>query len=452
MKYLKHFITFMLCVTIVLTGIRADDASACPKTYYNRPYTPICGLFVPNLVEEDDGKADIDKINLVQDKSSEGIEENNLVQDKSSEGIEENNLTQDESLEDIEETNLTQDENSEDIQEERIRKVEELMKKMTWKEKAAQMIFVTAPYDAADVQKKYQFGGYILFANDFEKATPVSMQRRIKKIQDASKIPMLIAVDEEGGTVVRASKYKQFRSKPYASSQSVYAAGKWKGIIKDTKSKAKFLKNLGINTNLAPVADVAYKKSDFIYKRSFSTNANSTSKYIRKVVSTMGEKNLISTLKHFPGYGNNGDTHTQLIHDYRSKESFEKRDLKPFQAGIDAGCDMIMVSHNIVHCFDAKNPASISPKVISYLRNNMGFEGVIVTDSLTMNGVAGYTGSVGKSTVRAVLAGNDLLCTSEYKKTYKALIKAIRNGQISRKRINESVRRILLMKCKRGVI
>lgn len=70
----------------------------------------------------------------------------------------------------------------------------------------------------------------------------------------------------------------------------------------------------------------------------------------------MGSKNLTSTLKHFPGYGNNGDTHTQLIHDYLSKKSFKKRDLKPFQPGIDAGCDMVMVSHNIVHCFDSKNP------------------------------------------------------------------------------------------------
>ena len=410
MKYLKRIIAFMLCLIIVLTGIGADSVSACLKTHYNNLNIPLCSLFVQNLVEDNESITDINEIDLAQEESSE------------------------------------------DIQEEQVRKVEALMKKMTWKEKVAQMILVSAPGDASDVQKNYQFGGYILFAGDFEKATPASIKRRIKGIQSASKIPMLIAVDEEGGTVVRVSKYKQFRSKTYDSPQSVYAAGKWSGIIKDTKSKAKFLKNLGINTNLAPVADVAYKKSDFIYKRSFSTNAKSTSKYIKKVVNTMKEKNLISTLKHFPGYGNNGDTHTQLIHDYRSKKSFEKRDLKPFQAGIDAGCDMIMVSHNIVHCFDPKNPASISPKVISYLRNDMGFEGVIVTDSLTMNGVIKHTGSEGESAVRAVKAGNDLLCTSEYKKTYKALIKAVKNKEISKERIDESVRRILFMKYERGII
>lgn len=231
-----------------------------------------------------------------------------------------------------------------------------LMEEMTWKEKVAQMILVSAPANAASIQKNFQFGGYVFFADDFAKATKASFRQRIKSIQKASGIPALIAVDEEGGTVTRVSWYKQFRSHPYNSPRTVYSAGRWDGIIKDTKSKAKFLKNLGINTNLAPVADVAYKKQDFIYQRSFSTDAGLTAKYIEKVVNTMGSKNLTSTLKHFPGYGNNCDTHTQLIHDYRSKKSFKKRDLKPFQPGIDAGCDMVMVSHNIMHCFDSKNP------------------------------------------------------------------------------------------------
>ena len=396
MKRLKYSITFILCLAITLTGIRLDN-------------TRTAAIF--------------------------GISKKDTASQTA-----------------ISTTSSAQAKSSDYSQEELNKKIEALMKKMTWKEKVAQMILVAAPNNAANVQKSHQFGGYVLFANDFAKATPASMQRRIKNIQSASKIPMLIAVDEEGGTVVRASKYKQFRSKPFASPRNVYAAGKWDGIIKDTKSKARFLKKLGINTNLAPVADVAYKKSNFIYKRSFSTDAGSTAKYIKKVITTMGEKKLISTLKHFPGYGNNGDTHTQLIHDYRSRQNFEKRDLKPFQTGINSGCDMIMVSHNIVHCFDSKNPASISPKVISYLRNHMEFEGVIVTDSLSMAGVVKHTGSVGKSAVRAVLAGNDLLCTSEYKKTYSALVKAVKNKEISKNRIDKSVKRILLMKYKRGII
>lgn len=329
--------------------------------------------------------------------------------------------------------------------------VEEKLDQMTQKQKAAQMILVAAPSNAATIQKKYQFGGYVLFANDFQNATKASLKKRIRGIQNNSNIPMLIAVDEEGGTVVRASKFRQFRSKAYNSPRYVYSQGGWNAIEQDARSKAGFLKELGINTNLAPVADVAYHSSDFIYRRSFSTNAKSASTFIEKTVTQMAKKDVVSTLKHFPGYGNNGDTHTHLIHDYRSKETFEKRDLKPFEAGIDADCDMIMVSHNIVHCFDAKNPASISPKVISYLREEMGYEGVVVTDSITMAGVSKYTGSVGKSAVRAVQAGNDLICTSEYKQTYSALIEAVQEKKISEKRLDKSVKRILLMKYKRGI-
>lgn len=284
-------------------------------------------------------------------------------------------------------------------------RVADRMKEMSWEEKIAQMILVKAPAkNAANIQKQYQFGGYVLFGEDFENSTPEKLRNRIYGIQKASKIPMLIAVDEEGGAVVRASRYRQFRSTPYASPRTVFSAGGWNGIVKDTKDKAKFLKKLGINTNLAPVADVAYDSSNFIYNRSFSTNAADTSRYINLVVNNMKQEDMISSLKHFPGYGNNGDTHTNLIHDYRSYSSFKNRDLKPFQAGIRSGCDMIMVSHNIVHCFDSKNPASISPKVNKYIRNTMGFKGVIVTDSLSMAGVRSFTGSEGESAVRAVQA------------------------------------------------
>lgn len=331
-------------------------------------------------------------------------------------------------------------------------KVKSLMKTMTWKEKIAQMILIEAPGNAAEIQEKYQFGGYVLFGNDFADSTPASVKKRIKAIQKASKIPMLIAVDEEGGTVVRASKYPQFRSAPFQSPRDVYAAGGWAGIRKDAKTKSQFLKNLGINTNLAPVADVAYDSNNFIYKRSFSTDSAMVSKYISKTVKIMGQENVVSVLKHFPGYGNNGDTHTDLIHDRRSLATFKKRDLKPFAAGISAGCDMIMVSHNIVHCFDAKNPASISPKVIKYLRKTMGFEGVIVTDSVAMSGVVKFTGSEGESAVRAVLAGNDLVCSTGYKETYNALYQAFKAGRISKKQINASVKRILTMKYRRGII
>jgi beta-N-acetylhexosaminidase len=333
-------------------------------------------------------------------------------------------------------------------------RAQEILDSMTTKQKVAQMFLVGAPSGEAAVTtaKKYQFGGYVFFANEFQNKTPAQAKSKMKRIQKASNINMLLAVDEEGGTVTRVSSFKQFRSSKFQSPRNVYLKGGWKGVTNDAYAKAKLLKSVGINTNLAPVADVAYKQSDYMYSRSFSTSPKKVSKFIKLTVKAMKKKNLVSTLKHFPGYGNNGNTHTTVIRDRRSKSTFKKRDLLPFQAGINAGCDMIMVSHNVVECFDKKLPASLSPKVIKYLREDMGYEGVIVTDSLGMGGVSGFAKNYGQIAVKAVQAGNDMICTTNYKGQFEAVYKAVKSGEISKKQINQSVKRILKMKLERNII
>ena len=332
-------------------------------------------------------------------------------------------------------------------------RVDEILASMTLSEKAAQMLFVYLPSEeATKKQEKYQFGGYILFAKSFKNSTKSKMKKKLNGYQKASKINMLIGVDEEGGTVVRVSKYKQFRKTPYKSPRSVYISGGWKALESDAKSKSQFLNSLGINTNFAPVADVSYKKNDFIYKRTLSTNANGVSKFVRLTVNEMNKENEIGCLKHFPGYGNNGDTHSKLIVDKRSKKTFETRDLKPFAAGIKAGAPMIMVSHNIVNCFDKKNTASLSKKVHNYLREEMHFEGIIITDGLDMEGVKKKYGSNEEIAVKAVKAGNDMLCTPHGATSLNAIKKAVKSGEIKESRIDESVRRILRIKLKYGIV
>ncbi|MBQ9531436.1 MAG: beta-hexosaminidase [Eubacterium sp.] len=332
-------------------------------------------------------------------------------------------------------------------------RIEEILKSMTLSEKIGQMMLVYVPKSKAyETQKKRQYGGYVIFANSFKNSTKGKIKKRISVWQKTSKVKMLISVDEEGGSVVRASKYKQFRKYPYMSPRRVYQKGGWEKVKSDAKSKSKFLLSLNINTNLAPVADVAYKRSNFIFSRSFSTNANAVSKYIRLSVTEMNNKKCISTLKHFPGYGNNGDTHTGVVVDYRSKKVFENRDLKPFKAGIKAGAPMIMVSHNIVRCFDKRHPASMSYKVHKYLREEMNFDGVIVTDGLGMKGVINKYGSYEEVAVRAVKAGNDMLCTPHGVRGIRAIRKAVKKGEIKESQIDKSVRRILKMKLDYGII
>lgn len=334
-------------------------------------------------------------------------------------------------------------------------KVNRMLSKMTLEEKVAQMMIVAMPAkDAAKVQKKYQFGGYILFARDFKRTNKKGMKKLLGSCQKSSKIPMVMGTDEEGGTVVRASFYKKYRKSKFRSPSQVYKKGKYKAITKDTRSKDIFLKSLGLNTNFGPVADVPYKKSNFMYKRAFSKRAGPTSKFVRLCVTQMGKDNVVSVLKHFPGYGNNGDTHGKIIRDKRKRATFVTRDLKPFSSGIKSGADMVMVSHTIVNTFDKKNPASLSTKVHTYLRKNMHFNGVIITDGMAMKGITNFVGGdQGKAAVKAVKAGNDMLCvTGDYKKCYKALVKAAKNGSIPESKIDASVRRILRMKIKRGII
>ena len=332
-------------------------------------------------------------------------------------------------------------------------RVEEILKGMTYKQRVAQMLYVFAPIGKAKAeQEKYQYGGYLLFADFFKNNNKKNVKRVIKDWQSVSKVNLLIGVDEEGGTVVRVSKFKQYRKTPFKAPKDVYKKGGYAAVEKDAHERAKLLKSLGINTNFAPVADVAYKKGNYIYNRSFSTNYKKVSKFVKCTVNAYNEDNLVSIMKHFPGYGGNGNTHTYVIKDTRSLETFEGRDLKPFAAGIKNGAPMILVNHDIVSCIDKKNTASLSKKVHKYLRKNMGFEGVIITDALGMSGVTKKVSNNGEAAVLAVLAGNDMLCTPYGKTSRDAIYKALKSGRIKKEQVNDSVRRILKMKIKYGII
>ena len=330
--------------------------------------------------------------------------------------------------------------------------IDDMIKTMTIEEKVAQMFLARAPSSGALNQiESTQPGGYIFFANHFEGKTPDNMREAFSSYQAASKIPMLIAVDEEGGTVTRISRYKAFRSAKYQSPRALFEAGGLHAVVTDAIEKSKFLKELGINFNLAPVCDIAVKKGEFMYSRSLGQDAKVTSHYISAVVSAMNQAGVASALKHFPGYGGNADTHTGLVRDKRTLSHFKERDLLPFEAGIKAGAGCILVSHNIVECLDEKNPASLSPEVHKLLREELGFEGVILTDDLYMGAIQQFVGTK-QAAVLAVEAGNDLLCSTSYQTQFGAVLEAVQSGRIDEARIDESVGRILQWKTDLGIL
>ena len=316
----------------------------------------------------------------------------------------------------------------------------------------AQMFFARCPEtDAAALAGQYDIGGYILFARDFDGQTRDSVTQTIQSYQDAAATPMLIGVDEEGGTVVRISSNPNLRAAPFHSPQSLYNEGGFTLITSDTKEKDELLASLGINVNFAPVCDVSTNPADFINARAFGQDAAQTSEYVRTVVSQMVADGTGMVLKHFPGYGSNVDTHTGIAIDERPLDSFRESDFLPFEAGIAAGAQSILVSHNVVNCMDSELPASLSPAVHDILRTELGFDGVIMTDDLIMEAITDYTGGE-NAAVLAVQAGNDMLVSSDFVTQYNAVLAAVQDGTISEDRIRESAVRVIRWKLDLGLM
>ena len=330
---------------------------------------------------------------------------------------------------------------------EKNRVIEDKLAKMTLEEKIGQLFWARVPSNnqIEDLQS-YHLSGYILFGRDFEGQTLEDMKVLTSRYQAASKTPLLIGSDEEGGTVTRISS---ILDTPFQSSMTLYNQGGMEAVLSDTKRKAEVLKSVGINAGLFPVADLAKDSSAFIYVRTIGQDAQTTASYVKQVVEELQKNKVGSTLKHFPGYGDNGDSHTDIIQDNRSLDDLRQADFLPFQAGIDAGADSILVSHNILTKIDTV-PSSISPKINEILRKELNFKGVIMTDDLDMAGLADFV-SQDEAALQVILAGNDLILGSSYQTQIPYLLKKVSSGELTEERIDESVRRILAWKYDLGL-
>ena len=332
--------------------------------------------------------------------------------------------------------------------------LEELLSSMTMEEKVGQLFFVRCPAEnAIEDVNAYHLGGYILFGRDTKDKTANELIQTIQSYQDAATIPLLIGVDEEGGTVVRVSSNPHLRSEKFASPQRLYALGGMERILADTREKDVLLGALGFNVNLAPVADVSTSSGDFIFDRSFGQDAQATADYVSAVTGQMAADGMGSVLKHFPGYGDNADTHTGIALDKRPYENFVNGDFLPFSAGFERGGDTtaVLVSHNIVECMDADLPASLSPNVHHILREELGFDGVVMTDDLAMDAVSAYAGD-GAVAVMALEAGNDLVLTTDYRTQIPKVLEAVENSTLDKAVIDTACRRVLSWKQALGLL
>lgn len=328
-------------------------------------------------------------------------------------------------------------------------KANELLNTMTIDEKIAQLFLVRVPDNSLEEVKKYQFGGYILFSKDTKNLTKDELKNKIAFWQNVSKIPLLVAVDEEGGTVVRISNNKNLRETKFKSSQELYNEGGFSLIKEDTKEKNNLLYELGINVNLAPVADISTNPDDYMYKRSFGKDYTKTKEYIKTVIRASKNTNVSNVLKHFPGYGNNVDTHAGVAIDNRTLDEFRKNDFIPFIQGIDEGAEAILVSHNIIKNIE-NVPASLSKNIHNILRNELKFSGIIMTDDLAMSGITKYITE--SPSVMALKAGNDLIIVTDYLTGINDIKKALNSNEINEELINKAVLKVISWKYYKGLI
>lgn len=330
--------------------------------------------------------------------------------------------------------------------------VDLLLSGLTTEEKVGQLFLARCRKEtAAEDIAQYHLGGLVLFDRDTEDETPESLRQTLEHYQKAATIPLLIAVDEEGGSVVRISDKPAFRDAPFSSPRSLYEGGGMEALRTAEVEKDALLSDLGINVNLAPVCDITTDPAAFLYDRSLGQSPELTCQWVQIAVEEGQTYGIGCVLKHFPGYGNNADTHVGIAIENRSLEELEAQDLLPFAAGMEAGCGAVMVSHIQVTALDAEYPASLSPAVHRYIRETMGYNGVLVTDDLVMDAISVPYG-VGEAAVLAVLAGNDLLISSDFPEQYAAVLEAIREGRISEEQIDNAVRRILLWKQSLGLL
>jgi beta-N-acetylhexosaminidase len=264
-----------------------------------------------------------------------------------------------------------------------------------------------------------------------------------------SKYPIFLAVDEEGGSVSRVanSDIDVIQVDDMATigatedTTQAYEAGVTIGA---------YLSEIGFNVDFAPVSDVVSEDgSSALQDRSFGSDAQLVSDMVSNVVDGIEGTGVSSCLKHFPGIGSaSEDTHDGRVEIDKTLDEMRQTDFLPFQAGIDAGADFVMVSHATASQIDEDGlPSSLSSTIMTdILRDELNFEGVIITDALNMSAITDYYTSA-EAAVKAIQAGADMLLMPEdFKEAYDAVLAAVQDGTISEDRIDDSLRRIYRIK------
>lgn len=336
---------------------------------------------------------------------------------------------------------------------------------MTLEQKVAQLFIVTPEAlvegvsqvtQAGDMTRDgvaaHPVGGIVYFAqNLLDPEQTTTMLANVKQFYaDAGNVAPFIAVDEEGGTVVRVADNEAFGAQDVGDASALGSAGDTEAAKRAAEQIADYLMPLGFNLDFAPVADVVDPlRSDTMGLRSFSSDAAVAADMVRAEVEGFRDKKMLCCAKHFPGIGAAaGDSHEGAITIEATNEELETVDLVPFRAAIEAGVPMIMVGHvSLPNIVGDSTPAPLSSAVVQgMLRDSLGYTGIIVTDSLSMGAITDYY-TPAEAAVAALKAGCDIpLMPERLDEAYQGVLSAVQVGELTEERLDESLTRILTAK------
>lgn len=296
-----------------------------------------------------------------------------------------------------------------------------------------------------DALAQYAVGGIVYFAKNIQSNDQITQM--IENTKTYAKYPLFIAVDEEGGEVSRVAE-TGLGTKVVAA-QTIGETGDANNAYQAGATIGEYLSELGFNLDFAPVADINTSENSTLGSRSYGADATAVAPFVTSMMQGLQEQNVTACLKHFPGMGSSTqDTHDGMAISDRSEEEFRSNEFTVFQAGIDNGAEMIMVGHLSAPALTGDNtPCSLSDKVVTdILREEMNFDGIIISDALNMSAITEYLDSE-QASVMALRAGCDMILMPEdFETAYNGVLKAVQNGTISEERINDSLRRIYRIK------
>lgn len=331
---------------------------------------------------------------------------------------------------------------------------------MTLEEKVAGLFFVTpeaitgvktavqAGEGTREALAKYPVGGLVYFKQNIQSEDQI--REMLEKTASYSKYPLFLGVDEEGGTVARVADALGLEN--VGDMAAIGETGDSAGAYEAGAKIGGYLQSYGFNVDFAPVADIwSNPENDVIGKRAFGSDAALVSEMVASAVQGLQETGVSACLKHFPGHGDtSGDSHEMSVITQRTLEEMQQSEFLPFQSGMEAGVDMVMVGHISAPQLTGGDmtPASMSETIITdILRKQLGYRGIVITDAMNMGAIANYY-PADEAAIKALRAGADMVLMPEnFETAYEGVVQAVKEGVISEERINDSLRRIYRVKC-----